>query len=611
MLVPNVRITPQLPRQEGAVISDSVPEQTPSPEPSGGVAATARAPRPRWLIPVVAAVVLLAAALGVVAGLTLNGSRSAGSAAAAGYVPADATMYYEIHLDLPGNQRANLRTFLGHFPGIDPDKYLTDEIDKQLDQWASQLPGSFSYSGDVKPWFDGTLAAATIGTPSMTGANVSNPAAALPKSLVFAGVRDVAAATAFSDKLRAEAARDGFTVTSTTHGSATIWSATGIPTGSVSRTMNTFAWTITNDEIVGGTGVDEVSSALDVHGGSKASLADRQEFRDGLSRLPADRVMVAAVDLTALMDGVKQQLSSMQPGAGDVLNDYLAQLPTYSVGSASVLGDRITLDGTDLLPSGASQATNRDRGLAELAPSDAIFFADGADVGKTLTSFVNAIKKAIATNPDAAAQLQQAESVLGGDLSSFVSWIGDAGLVAGETNNEPYVGVLVTPTSAADARTKLAQLRGLLQLAAAAGTQVSVSDADHNGTPITTIKVDMGTGVPAFASTLQYAVTDSHVIIGNGDTFVARVLDLDKAHSLAGQARFSAGLDSVGGSTNTGSVWLDVAALRAALEPLLPADASGTYRSEVQPWLAPFDYVVAANRADGQRTTSRLAVVVK
>lgn len=592
------------------MISDSVPEQTPSPEPFGGAATTAHTQRPRWLIPVVAAVVLLAAAIGVVAGLTLNGSRSAG-AAAAGYVPADATTYYEVHLDLPGNQRANLRTFLGHFPGINADQYLTDEIDKQLDQWASQIPGSFTYSGDVKPWFNGVLAVATLGTPSMAGANASNPAAALPKTLLFAGVRDVAGATALSDKLRAEVAKDGLTVTSTTHGSATIWFATGIPTGSVSRTKSTFAWTITDDEVVGGTGVDEVATALDVHAGSKASLADRQEFRDGLSRLPADRVMVAAVNLAALVESAKQQLSTMQPGAGDALNDYLATLPTYAVGSSSVLGDRITLDGTTVLPASASQATNRDRGLAELAPSDAIFFADGADVGKTLTSYVTAIKKAIATNADAAKQLQQAEAVLGGDLGSFVSWIGDAGLVAGQTNNEPYLGILVTPTSAADARTKLAQLRGLLQLAAGAGVQVSVSDANHNGTTITTIKVDAGTGVPAWATTLQYAVTDQHVVIGNGETFVARVLDLDKAHSLAGQARFSSGLDSVGGASNIASVWLDVAALRAALEPLVPTDVGSTYRSQVQPWLAPFDYVVGANRADGQRTASRLAVVVK
>ena len=591
------------------MISDSVPEQTPSPEPSGGEASTTRAARPRWLIPVVGAVVLLAAAIGVVAGLTLNGSRS-GAAPAAGYVPADATTYYEIHLDLPGNQRANLRTFLGHFPGVDADKYLTDAIDQQLDQWASQIPGSFTYSGDVKPWFNGQLAFATFGTPSMTP-NVSDPAAALPKTLMFAGVRDAAGARALDAKLRAEVVKHGFTVTSVTHGSATIWSATGVPSGSASRTTTSFAWTITDDEVVGGTSVDLVSAALDVHGGSKPSLADRQEFRDGLSRLPADRVMVAAVDLGAMVGDVKQQLSSMQPGAGDALNDYFAQLPTFVVSSSSVLGDRITLDGTAVLPSGATQSTNGDRGLAALAPSDAIFFADGADVGRTLTSFVNGIRKAIAADPAAATQLQQAEAVLGGDLSSFVSWIGDAGIVAGETNNEPYVGTLVTPTSAADARTKLAQLRGLLQLAAGAGTQISVSDADHNGTTITTIKVDAGAGVPAWATTYQYAVTDRHVILGNGDTFVARVLDLDKAHSLAGQARFSAGLDSVGGASNIGSVWLDVAALRAALEPLVPTDTSGTYRSQVQPWLAPFDYIVGTYRADGQRTVGRLAVVVK
>jgi hypothetical protein len=594
------------------LISDSVPAQTPPLEPVGGEAGTTPAPRPRWVVPVVAAVVVLAAAIGVIAGLTLNGTRSSGSGAAASYVPADATVYYELRLDLPGDQRANLRTFLGHFPGVDADKYLTDEVDKQLDSWASQIPGSFSYSADVKPWFNGSLAFATIGVPSVMGVGTAG-ASSLPKTLVFAGVRDAAGATAFSDRLRAEIAKAGGTVTSSTHGSATIWSATGIPGTSVggSKAPQTFAWTITADEVVGGTSTDLVGSALDVHAGTNPSLADRQEFRDGLSRLPADRVLVAAVDVAQMMNGFKQELSTLQPGAGDALNEILAQIPTFVVTSSTLLADRISLDSNALMPSGSALPANRDRGLAALAPDDAIFFTDGADVGRGLTAYVNAIKKAVATSPAAAAQLQQAEAVLGGDLASLVSWIGDAALVAGETNRQPYVGLIITPTNAADARVKLSQLRGLLQLAAGAGGQVSVTDADHGGTTITTIKVAAGAGTPAWATTYQYAVTDSHVIIGNGEVFVARVLDTDSAHSLAGQARFSAGLAGQGGASNIGTIWLDLAGLRAAIEPLIPTEMQTEYRSKVQPWLAPLDYVIGTNTADGQRLASRMAIVVK
>jgi Protein of unknown function (DUF3352) len=593
------------------MISDSVPAQTPSIEPGEGATSTTRLPR-RWLLPVIAAVILLAAAIGVVAGLTLNGPRSGGSATVAGYVPAEATIYYELRLDLPGDQRANLRTFLGHFPGVDADKYLTDEIDKQLDAWASKIPGGYLYSADVKPWFDGTLAFATIGVPSMLGVGSGGASPAPPQTMVFAGVRDAAGATALSDRLRVEIVKAGGTVTSTTHGSATIWSATGLPaTGTTSLAKETFAWTITSDEVIGGTSADLVTTALDVHAGSKPSLADRQEFRDGLSRLPADHVLVVSVNVAQMLAGAKQELSTLQPGAGDALDELVAQSPNYVVTSASVLGDRLSLDASALMATGATLPANRDRGLVDLAPGDAIFFDDGADVGKGLTAYVNAIKKAVATNPQAAQQLQQAEAILGGDLGSFVSWIGDAALVAGQTNGQPYAGLIITPTDAGAARTKLAQLRGLLQLAAGVGTQVSVTDADHNGTTITTVKVNAGAGTPAWAATYQYAVTNQRVVFGNGETFVARVLDIDRAHSLGGQARFSGALDAMGGTANIGTVWLDLAALRAAIEPLIPAAGQSTYQSDVRPWVAPFDYLIAANRADGQLLTSRVAIVVK
>ena len=46
-------------------------------------------------------------------------------------------------------------------------------------------------------------------------------------------------------------------------------------------------------------------------------------------------------------------------------------------------------------------------------------------------------------------------------------------------------------------------------------------------------------------------------------------------------------------------------------EPLLPAEAKATYQSEVQPWVAPFDYAIGAVRSDGQRSETHFALVVK
>ena len=93
--------------------------------------------------------------------------------------------------------------------------------------------------------------------------------------------------------------------------------------------------------------------------------------------------------------------------------------------------------------------------------------------------------------------------------------------------------------------------------------------------------------MPSWASTLQYAVTDQRVVIGSGDSFVARVLDMQSAGSLGASPRFQAALDSVGGTPNTGALWFDLTGLRTALEALIPADSRQSYQTSVKPWVAP------------------------
>lgn len=595
------------------MISDSVPARTPEPEPREGEPSTARTAQPRWLIPIAVAVVLLATGIGLVVGLTLTGhslKAGAGAAAAASYVPADATFYYEMRLDLPGDQRANLRTFLGHFSKVDPDKYLTDALDKQLDDMTTAMPSGYRYSTDVKPWFDGTVAVAMIGSPSMVPGSKAPGTNQIPDMLIFAGVKSADAASTASDRIRADATKNGATVRSTTHGSATIWSVEQ-PPGSNATHSPPFAWTITADQVVAGTSADLVGRALDVHGGSGASLANRQAFRDGLARLPADRVGVVSFDSAPMLAQLKKEAAAAAPSLAGLVDSLDGYLPTFVVESGRFEANRFMVDATATMPS--AQAANRDLGLAALAPGDALFYADGADGGKGLAAFVNALKAAVtAQGGSTSAQLDQAEKVLGGDLSSFVSWIRDASLVAGETAGTPYAGLIITPTSSRDASVKLLRLQGLIQLGTVSGgTKVTVTDADHNGTRITTIRVDSGATAPSWAKTFQYAVTDSRVVIGMGDGFVARVLDMQAANSLAGQQRFRAALDSVGGSSNRGSVWLDLAGLRAALEPLIPSSSTASYQSEVRPSVSPFDYLVLASRSEGSSLESHLAIVVK
>jgi len=551
-------------------------------------------------------VVLLAVAIGLVVGMTLTNRAGAGSGTAS-YVPADAAVYYELRLDLPGDQRAALRSFLGHFPLLQVDKYLTDELDQQLDQLSSAAPSGYRYSTDVKPWFDGKLGFAMIGYPTMIpGAKV-----AFPDVLVLVGVKDATAAGALNDRVRADLTKAGVTITSTSHAGVTIWLAKGGSTQTTAGTPQQFAWAITADELIGGTSVDLVGKALDSHSGAAPSLASRDEFAAGIARLPADRVLTLSVDFKTLLAQVQKDVASSQPSAAAAISQIVAQAPTYGVASARFESDRFVMDSSATL-SGAAPANN-DRGLAALTPSDAIYFADGSNVGQGLAGSLNSLKSFLgASGTVTGPTLDQVEAALGGDLGSFVSWMGDTALVAGYTNSTPWVGLISKPNDAQAARSKLQQLQSILQLASAnGGPKVQVSQADHDGTQITTIHVEAGKDVPSWASTLQYAVTDQRVVIGSGDSFVARVLDMQSANSLASNPRFRAALDRVGGASNNSDFWFDLSGLRTALEPLVPADSQSVYQNSIKPWVAPFDYVIGAGKSDGQQIEGRFAVVVK
>jgi hypothetical protein len=588
------------------MITDQVPPHVPQPDATGSGLPSTRASRPRWLVAAVAAVVVLAALIGVVAGMTLNSRHSGGSAsAAADYVPADATVYCELRLDLPGDQRANFETLLGHFPAEAKAMLLEGGLDTLLDQGAGPQPSGLRYTTDFKPWFDGTLAMAMLGYPHVSPSAGMTPV--VPDMLVFVGVKDADAARAAIDRLRSDAGMRK--ATSTMHDGFTIWS---LPASQADAAGFAFAWTVTANEVVMGTSSDLVAGALDVHAGGKPALSDRTEFRDGLARLPADRVATFSVDTAAILEAVQSQMASAAPSAAPLFDAMTTQAVTYAVGSARFEGDRLVMDESAALPSDAT-ASNHDTKLAESVPGDAFLYASAGDVGKGLATSIQSMLDAFGTSIPAE-QLQQLQSILGGDLPSLVSWIGDTAAVAGETGDQPYVGLVITPTDAHEASVRLLQLQGLLLLSGSSGgPAVTVTEADHNGTRITTLRFDVPPsyadvpGALSWATTLQYAVTDTRVVIGTGTSFVARVLDMTRSESLAGQARFSDAVEAVGGSSNMGMTWIDLAGIRTASERAM--------RTQLPPgvdqWLAPFDYLAAATRVDAGRLEAHAILVVK
>jgi len=111
---------------------------------------------------------------------------------------------------------------------------------------------------------------------------------------------------------------------------------------------------------------------------------------------------------------------------------------------------------------------------------------------------------------------------------------------------------------------------------------------------------------------LAWAVTDNLVVIGSGPEFVKHVLDTTDATSLASNDRYKALMDRVG--AGTGSLFVDIAGVRDLAEGVmgdLDAASLKQYQTDVKPYLAPFDALVASSSVGGDLTSSKVIITVK
>ena len=241
-----------------------------------------------------------------------------------------------------------------------------------------------------------------------------------------------------------------------------------------------------------------------------------------------------------------------------------------------------------------------------------------------MAAVIEPIKQAVAATPEGAEQLQTIEAALGADLEDLVSWIDDGAIVVGYDGSQPYGGLVLVPNDVEAAQRRLGQL-GLVRLPRSAGSDERHQrrGAEVAGVTVTTIRWDApDAALEMFAmpmaggGQLEYAVTDDRALIGIGDAFVRRVLELDAADSLAQVPRYADAIAAIGGAENTAVMWLDLAGTRDALETALgpmieSADPDGLYESEVRPWLLPLDRVVSVSRLEGDVLVQRTALLVE
>lgn len=567
-----------------------------------------------WRVAVIGLVAALSAGIGVAVGGFLLDTRAGALGGSAAYVPADAPFYVELRLEPSAEQDTALRELLARFPaieGLDLARPLHEQLVELIDEeLAAHGEVDLAWADDVAPWFDGHVAFGLTDLPLDALSGSMDPMAEppIPGMIVVFGVTDPAAAHSAIERLRAE--QPDMETTDSEHRGVTIHALSS----------GDGAYAITDDALLFAPSAADITAALDTAADPQLGLSGDATVADMAEQLPEDWLAFATYDFTGLMAASFAEADGT--AAAEAFSALMEHQPMRGAMAVTAAGDRFTFDGVSEAPTGAFTVENADRGLAAEVPGDALYFSDGGNIGAALSALVDAVKGAAGEDPTVAEQIDTAEAALGADLEEMVAWIDDGALVAGWDGSEPYAGLLLVPNDVDAAQRRIGQLvtfAGLAALDPSSG--ITVDEAEVAGATVTTIRWEDPSAIPMdelpvpTGIAVQVAVTNDRAVIGIGESFVGRVLELEAGESLASEARYTEGVAALGPASNAGVAWLDLAGLRVAVEtaigPMLDAmDPDGVYESTVAPWLAPLDRMVTVTVLDGELLVQRSALLL-
>jgi hypothetical protein len=571
---------------------------------------------PAWRAAVIGIVAVLAVGIGIAVGAFLMGARDAAIGSGASYVPATAPIYFEVRLEPSEAQDAALREFLGRFPeieGVDLSQPLYGQLTEMLDEMVAATGTDLSWSADVEPWFDGRVGVALLEFPdeALDPAMPETEVFGSTSAVVLVAINDAVAAQTSLERIFAESDAP-VTFTDQEHAGVTIH-----VDGESSA-----AYAVTDDQLLVATSADDIVAALDAHTNSSSTLSEADSITALTDALPDEWLVFGIYDFTDALASAFSGPAAASPGA-DIMRDLMANQSLRGAMALTIDGDRVSLPMVSDAPTGAFTVTNADRGLADEVPGDALYYAEGGNVGESLSSFVRTFKEMMGTMPDGAGQLDMAESALGGNLEELVEWVGDVATVGGFDGEQPWGGAIIVPTDMEAARRTMDRLEtfaGLATLDPSIG--ITVDQRDVEGVEITSLtwqdpnaasEPDPAMALAPPEIVVEWAVTDDRVLVGVGDQFVGRAIGQEQAGSLAETARYSDAVADPGGSSTAGVTWIDLRGLRLAIEPTFAEiDPSGTemYETEIVPWLEPLDRFVSVAHVDGDilRTDAVLLV---
>lgn len=502
------------------------------------------------------------AAAALIAGC--GGDDGGADTGAASIVPASAPVYFDVVVKPEGGAKEGAEAALGTILKTDdPGTAIVDQIERQ----AARDGVDFDYARDVEPWLGETFSVflTTIGADSSDSEGAfafetSDPEKALE---FFKSAEDATGETKEYEGVEYEFDADGDVL------------------GRV------------DDFIVGG---DEASFKAAVDATDEDSLAETDQFTDGVDGLSSDRLATLYVGPQEFLDALPEaELSSDER---DVLEKSLGD-----AAKEPVLGE-MTASATDLtmeLSAGGGEVETAPSALLPELPGASWLGIGLADIGAAVERSVENIGEAGASEGlDAETIRSQLQSRFGIDLDKdVINALGDAALfVEGATVEEVSGGLVIQSKDPSGSAELINKVQGLISQQVSpkeARVQPLASAGGDQGFQI----VDPGGETPQPIQVVQH---DDKIVIGYGRQSVAQALA--GGDTLAANPAFTAAQDAIGD--------LGVDAFLSLAPVFRLAEAAGAaqdpdYR-QAKPYLDSLSFLASGSGTEDDRATLRMIV---
>jgi hypothetical protein len=541
-----------------------------------------RGRRMRWLV-AVAGSLLVIGAIAIIFVLA-NPPAQGGLSALARYAPADTVAYVEARLDLPGDQRDRLVSFMSHFPGFADPANFERKISDTLDQAMAGTGHGLSWSGDIDPWFGGQLVFFSNDVQEARG-------------------RPQAGVIGLSVKDRAE--RDAFVARVTGGFAASEHRGTTILTGTLADERVSLA--SVDDALLLSARIEDLHAALDVAAGARDGLTAAPRFEGAMATLRGDRLLGLYLDGEAMIGALGAMGETLPPD----VEAQLRRAPGTVVGQLRTEAEHMLLEMRMQPRAGQTLPdlpANRSTQLAAAFTTEVVGYGEVRDVGQGIRQMLSQFGDTLG---DGGAPLPvDVEQLLGTDLESFFDFIGDAA-VGVEVEGERIGGGMIALLTDEDvARQRVERLTAALRMAVAFGgadVPLAIDETTHGGARLTVVRVRGDAGDLPFAS-LTYGVSGGRLYLGIDD-FVTAALDRGTGDGLASDGRYRSALTAAGES-NGGIFYLNVSRVRSLVEDQLSQRERADV-AEFWPWFERFSHVMGTAVADGDDLLTRFVLFVE